>query len=123
MDSKSHKLLQQLNLNLDKAAAESDDERAILAKSLHDYSGGMLLELALHEVCAELEALESQDIAMHQQVTQEMEKLGKLEEKVRKYQTVVSHRLTYQTQIAHISGGKGSQRPEQHGNDVSMNLW
>ena len=119
MNSKSLKLLQELNLNLDKQATELDDKRAILAKSLQDYSGGMLLEQALHEVCAELEALETQDIALRQQVTQEMEKLSELEEKVRKHKTVVLHRLTCPTQIARTSGRGCSQRLRGDGGSIS----
>jgi hypothetical protein len=83
LDSKSHKRLQELNLVLDQRAAALDDERATLANVLQDYSAGMVLERALHELCAELAVLEAQDVALRQQVTQETQKLSRLEQKVR----------------------------------------
>ncbi|KAF9790745.1 hypothetical protein BJ322DRAFT_1104393 [Thelephora terrestris] len=83
LDSKSHKRLQELNLALDKCAVELDDERTILGNALQDYSAGMALEQALHEACAELATLETQDVALRQQVTREIEKLCQLEEKHR----------------------------------------
>ena len=83
MDSKSHKLLQELNIALDKRALELNEEREILAKALQDYSAGMVLEKALNEVCIELTALEDQDAALYRQIIQETGKLCQLEEMVR----------------------------------------
>ena len=83
LDSDSHKLHQELNLALDKRATELDGERDILAKALQDYSEGMILEQALHQVCTELGALEDQDVALCQEIIQETDKLSQLEEKVR----------------------------------------
>ena len=83
LDSKSHKRLQELNLALDKLATELDDERTILGDTLQDYSGGMVLERALYEVCTELAALEAQDVVLRQRIEQETEKLCQLEGKVR----------------------------------------
>jgi hypothetical protein len=82
LDSKSYKRLQELNHALDRQATELDNERVILANALQDYSGGMALEQALHEVCTELGMLEAQDAALRQQAVQETEKLCQLEEKV-----------------------------------------
>ena len=82
LDSKSYKQLQELNLALDKQAAELDSERVTLAKTLQDYSGGKILEQALLEVHMELAALEAQDFALRQQIIRETEKLCQLEEKV-----------------------------------------
>ena len=83
MGSKSFKCLQELNLALDRRATELDNERAVLAEALQDYSKGMVLEQALHEVCIELAELEAQDVVLRQQVTQEIKELWQLEEKVR----------------------------------------
>lgn len=82
LDSKSYKRLQELNLVLDKQALALDNERATLAKALQDYSAGMILERALHELCTELTELEAQDVTLRQQIIQETQKLNQLEQKV-----------------------------------------
>jgi len=59
-----------------------DDERAILATALQDYSAGMTLEQTLCELCTELAALEAQDVTLRQQIAQEIQKVNLLEQKV-----------------------------------------
>jgi hypothetical protein len=82
MDSKSHKRLQELNVALDEQATALDDERAVLATTLREYMAGMALEQALHELCTELTMLEAQDVTLHQQITQEIQNLSLVEQKV-----------------------------------------
>ena len=88
LDSKSYKRLQELNLALNKQAILLDDERTILAATLQDYLAGATLEQVLRELCTELTELEAQDVALHQQITYEFQKLDQLEQKVRGYSLV-----------------------------------
>lgn len=97
LNSKSCHRLQVLNFELNKRAIDLDDERAILADALQDYTGGMILEQALHEVCTDLAALEAQDVALHQQIVQETEKLGQLEKKLETVGQILQSRITWLT--------------------------
>lgn len=68
LDPKSYKQLQELNLTLDKKAAELDSEQATLVKTLQDYSRGKNFEQVLLKIHMELAALEAQDFKLRQQI-------------------------------------------------------